>query len=384
MSISFGLVVGGGLNLREHPDASSARLALIPEGTTLAVADHNNDWYGATYGKHTGYVMKRYIFPLNAATDTVRQGAVTGGGLNLRRAAATSADRLIQIPNNTALEVTDFDAGGAWYRTVYRGYAGYVMKRYVALDAPQITGWRYGRVASDTLNVRKAPSVSGALWHNVWPRDRVALIKPSQMGWYETIYRGEPAYVSADFIEPLAEPVPDSIVERMPSLAVPELGREDSVYFNGYGGDWCHRFADWLAMHAAQPKTRIPNTSNCGTGIVWFVNNARSGGFLFKSSAHKARMLNAYPAINRLPPSLTDAESAYLPTSGDYIYFRWSNAAPRVNVSHVGIVRSVAPGALTTFEGNAGNRVVSREFALNDSRIVGYGKPLYDDRREGV
>ena len=62
---------------------------------------------------------------------------------------------------------------------------------------------------------------------------------------------------------------------------------------------------------------------------------------------------------------------------GDYIYFRWSSADPSVNVSHVGIVRSVEETTLTTFEGNVGKKVVSRDFKLDDSRIVGYGHPDY-------
>ena len=68
----------------------------------------------------------------------------------------------------------------------------------------------------------------------------------------------------------------------------------------------------------------------------------------------------------------------YQPTLGDYIYFRCSSADPSVNVSHVGIVRGVAEVALSTFEGNVGKKLVSREFKLDDSRIVGYGLSDYD------
>ena len=254
------------------------------------------------------------------------------------------------------------------------------MKQYVALNDSPITAWQYGRVTSNTLNVRKAPSTSSACWNNVWPKDRIALIKtiPDTPGWYETLYRGEAAYVSGQHIAVLGEKVPGSIIARMLYMAIPELGRSQSIYFNGYTGAWCHRFADWLAMHAAMPKEMIPNTSNCGTGIVWFVNNAQNGGFYFKDAAHKIRMINAYPAIDHLSPQLSNEEEDYIPMPGDYIYFRWANAAASVNVSHVGIVREVAENTLTTFEGNSGNTVVSRTFALDDPQIIGYGRPRYD------
>ena len=88
-------------------------------------------------------------------------------------------------------------------------------------------------------------------------------------------------------------------------------------------------------------------------------------------------MIRAYPSLRHLPTALTEIEEAYVPSSGDYIYFRWKNAASNVNVSHVGIVRTIAPDSLTTVEGNVGGAVVSRTFSLADDRIVGYGRPAY-------
>lgn len=174
-----------------------------------------------------------------------------------------------------------------------------------------------------------------------------------------------------------AEPS-NSIVDRMIYMAAPEVGRSNSRYFNGYTGQWCHRFADWLAMHAGTSKNLIPNTSNCGKGIVWFVNDAESGGFYFKNAEHKARMIGNYSTIRHLPKELTEEEEAYIPSPGDYIYFRWRNAAKDVNVSHVGIVSGVSEDKLTTVEGNAGGAVANRSYALDNDRIVGYGKARYD------
>lgn len=238
-----------------------------------------------------------------------------------------------------------------------------------------IADWQYGRVLSSSLNVRKALSLSASRGDGVWPLNRIALIKPSIAGWYETLYRGESAFVKAEFVQLLPDPVPESIVERMFFMSVPELGRDKSIYFNGYNGKWCHRFADWLPMHAGMPQDRVPDVGGCGWGIVWFVKNCR---FYFRREAHKRRMIRAYPEIRSITPTaLTPEEEAYQPVPGDYIYFRWSSAEPSVNVSHVGIVRDVDEPALTTFEGNVGKKVVSREFMLDDSRIVGFGHPDY-------
>lgn len=237
--------------------------------------------------------------------------------------------------------------------------------------------WRYGQVKSNALNVRREPSRKARRWNNVWPMNRLVLVKPGGVnGWYETLYRGEPAYVMAEFIKLLDDPVPNSIVERMMFMALPDNGRSKSIYFNGYNGKWCHRFADWLAMNAGMPKEMIPDTSNCGKGIVWFASDENSGGFYFKNTDHKARMIRNYHIENCTPDELTEAENNYVPMPGDYIYFRWKNAAKSVNVSHVGIVAAV-DGCVTTWEGNVGGKVVTRSFALDDAQIVGYGHPRY-------
>ena len=122
---------------------------------------------------------------------------------------------------------------------------------------------------------------------------------------------------------------------------------------------------------------RIPNDSNCDTGMVWFINNEGSGGCHFKNAEHKARFVISYSTVNHLDPALTSAEAAYVPAPGDYIYFRWTNADSNVNVSYVGIVATAGEKSLTTLEGNSGGKVAHRSFLLDDAQIVGNGKPAY-------
>ena len=141
----FGTVTGGRLNLRAAADSSASILASIPNETLLVVTEHNATWYAATYGSHTGFVMKQYITLLNLPNATELPGEVTGGSLNMRRTASSSADRLVQIPNNTAITVIDFDADSQWYITDYNGYTGYVMKQYVTVSQP-VPNWTYGQV----------------------------------------------------------------------------------------------------------------------------------------------------------------------------------------------------------------------------------------------
>ena len=161
-------------------------------------------------------------------------------------------------------------------------------------------------------------------------------------------------------------------------MAESEAGQTDSRYFNGYAGSWCHRFSDWLTMHAGMLRDMLPNTSNCGSGVIWFVSDPHRGGFFFKNAAHKKRMWKKYGAIRRLPENLTTEEIMYVPQIGDYIYFRWKNARDTVTVSHVGIVLTGEKGIIGTIEGNSGRKVTKRSYYLEDMRIAGFGYPKYD------
>lgn len=374
---NIGRVTGGRLNLRKHANHNSLVLTNIPDEALLRVIDYNHSWYVTIYGACVGFVMKQYVELLDLSGAVWIDVIVRSGKLNMRHRADSAAQCLVQIPFSNSVTVIDFDKTSQWYITDYEGYTGFVMKEDFAIPKEQ-GRLNYGQTIIDEINIRKEPDKSAMRWNNVWPENRIALIKYANENWYETLYRGEQAFVSAEFITLLDCKVPSGIIQRMLYMVKPEIGRVNSVYFNGYTGQWCHRFADWLAMHAGTPKNLIPNTSNCGKGIVWFVNDAESGGFYFKNAEHKARMISNYSTIRHLPKELTEEEEAYTPSPGDYIYFRWRNAAKDVNVSHVGIVSSVSDDKLTTVEGNAGGAVANRSYALNDDRIVGYGKPRYD------
>ncbi|MBO6158866.1 MAG: SH3 domain-containing protein, partial [Firmicutes bacterium] len=48
------------------------------------------------------------------------------------------------------------------------------------------------------------------------------------------------------------------------------------------------------------------------------------------------------------------------------------------NSSHTGIVEKVDGSKVYTIEGNTSDQVARRSYALNNSRILGYGRPAYD------
>ncbi len=222
----YGVVTGGRLNLRMAADSSAAILASIPNETLLVVTDHNATWYATTYGEHTGFVMKQFITLLNLTNAAELSGRVMDGALNLRRTASSASDRLIQVPTDTEITVMDYDPASLWYITDYNGFTGYVMKEFVSVTVP-VTSWAYGQVNTNELNVRRQPSTSADRWNNVWPLNRIVLVKDAIEGWYESLYRGQAAYVASNYINLLPTPVHASIVDRMLFMVTPELGRDN-------------------------------------------------------------------------------------------------------------------------------------------------------------
>lgn len=46
--------------------------------------------------------------------------------------------------------------------------------------------WQYGQVRSNALNVRREPSRKARRWNNVWPMNRLVLVRHCAVdGWYE-------------------------------------------------------------------------------------------------------------------------------------------------------------------------------------------------------
>lgn len=129
----------------------------------------------------------------------------------------------------------------------------------------------------------------------------------------------------------------------------------DQKYPNWYNGKkngyaWCDMFVDWCFLTAfgytealrllCQPE------KSAGAGCTY------SLGYYKKKGQYHA----------------SD------PKPGDQIFF----GASINNVSHTGIVEKVDRTKVYTIEGNTSNKVARRVYSLNDTSIVGYGRPDYD------
>ena len=121
---------------------------------------------------------------------------------------------------------------------------------------------------------------------------------------------------------------------------------------NGYA--WCDMFVDWcfLTAYGYENALRLlcqPEKS-AGAGCTYSLRYYKSKGQFHTSG----------------------------PKPGDQIFFGTSLD----NSTHTGIVEKVTAQKVFTIEGNTSDQVARRNYALTNSRILGYGRPAYGSAAE--
>lgn len=137
---------GASLTMRSGPGTGYSSVTSIPNGKTVTVLSVSGSWTRVSWNGKTGYVSSSYLIPADAPvteTPTVRPTATaapsgqtarvktTGGTLNMRSGASTSAPVVLKLPNNAVVQVI---TKGSWCRVIYNGTTGYVSSSYLVFD----------------------------------------------------------------------------------------------------------------------------------------------------------------------------------------------------------------------------------------------------------
>ena len=122
--------------------------------------------------------------------------------------------------------------------------------------------------------------------------------------------------------------------------------------FGDPNGAWCAYFISWCASQAGIPSSIVPRLGNCVTLTEWY----RSRSIYYSHS------------------------SGYIPKPGDMVFYNWDGGS---GAQHIGIVTGVSGSNLYTIEGNTGGdegyMCNGRTRNLNESYVLGYGVPKYND-----
>lgn len=118
-----------------------------------------------------------------------------------------------------------------------------------------------------------------------------------------------------------------------------------SWYGFDYRVEWCAIFVSWCANQTGNLNSAVPKFALCEDGIRWYQSRGQWA-----------------------------ARGDTTPVAGDIIFFDWGADG---NPDHVGIVVGSDGTNVYTVEGNSGDQVRTKSYALNSNVIFGYGLPNY-------
>ena len=258
----------GGLNLRESPSSSGAKLATIPQGTLITLLEEQAGWYKTTFADQTGWVAAEYLTlvdpsgsdnqPDKPAEPKTRQGVITAAnGLNLRDNPSSSGEKLVTIPKDATIQILAEQSG--WYQTTYETKTGWISAEYVSLipseasDPPPAAppAPKKGKsTAANGLNLRATPAAAGEKITTV-PGGTLFEIIEEENGWYKISFDSHTGWVSGEYVEiventdedkaddakadePAVNPNPPS-EETLPEITI-DLSVNGTVYILGGSG----------------------------------------------------------------------------------------------------------------------------------------------------
>lgn len=120
-------------------------------------------------------------------------GVVTAeSGLHVRQASSADSASLGLLEKGTTVEILS-DLGNGWLEISYQAATGFVSSEYV--EPTTVTG----KVNAGPLNVRSAPSTSGAKVGQMASGTEVEILS-SEDGWYQVVGGDLTGYVSAQYV----------------------------------------------------------------------------------------------------------------------------------------------------------------------------------------
>lgn len=200
-----------GLRVRSGPGTSYSQLGTLNLNTTVRLLGwyESINWYKIQYGSSVGYVVGDYLtsfskVPMAEITGTAIYSA--SSNLNVRLGPDTAYNLLGTVsPGSTITLLGSFSNG--WYQIAYNGGIGCITGQYLSNISTSALVPVYGTAqvsATDSLNVRSAPSASAEILGKLTYETEVNLLGYYQIGttkWYKIIYNDSYGYVSGEWLK---------------------------------------------------------------------------------------------------------------------------------------------------------------------------------------
>ncbi|MCH5287649.1 MAG: SH3 domain-containing protein [Christensenellaceae bacterium] len=134
---------------------------------------------------------------VTALAATSDSALVKGGRLNLRESASLTAKVLGQYPTGTLVEITE--SGDEWCKVSVNGQTGYMLTKYLSRSSQNLTA----TVKTNSgigLNLREAPSLSGAIITSVKNGEKVTVLQKSG-AWSRISVGGKEGFAATEYLD---------------------------------------------------------------------------------------------------------------------------------------------------------------------------------------
>lgn len=188
-----------GISKRSGGNSGDANVPVVTTPGTLPTPDG------------TGLVPD--ITPSDDPNNTSTRMYITGDGVNVRKEASTSSEKITTLAKGTA--VTAYELSGDFYQVkLSSGDIGYVSKNYLSTTSPandptpsasptatpNTSNGKTMYVTGDSVNVRSTPSSSGNKLTSLKKGAQVTAYV-NQNGWYYIQYQSDKyGYISASYL----------------------------------------------------------------------------------------------------------------------------------------------------------------------------------------
>ena len=197
-----GKVTAAMLNVRDRPEPNGNKLGILSHNTIIDILGKNEDWVEINFQGHTAFVSNRYVQPISQSAFL--KGKVTADTLNVRSQPGASGTIIGSVSRNALLDiVTDHQD---WLEIRFNQSNAYVAAKYVALiDGSTLTS---GTVTAAKLNVRSKANTESKIIGTLGIGAEIS-IRGRVGNWYEILFNGIPAYISAKYVATGESDTPD-------------------------------------------------------------------------------------------------------------------------------------------------------------------------------
>jgi uncharacterized protein YgiM (DUF1202 family) len=216
-----GKVTATRLNVRDQPNSDSQKLGVLAQNAIVDILGKNDDWCEINYAGRPAFISNRFVQTLG--TNSLLKAKVSANTLNVRNQPAASGTIIGSVRRGTVLDVlSDHDD---WLEIRFNQSPAYVSAKYVAMmDASASTT---GSVIAANLNVRDQPNSAGKIVGTLGIGSQVT-IRGQSGGWYEIVFNGISAYVSAKYVTTVlsddgALPIAANAAESPPAPSLDEI-----------------------------------------------------------------------------------------------------------------------------------------------------------------